>query len=258
MDALTQFNFRGEGIRTLTDEHGEPWFVLNDVCKVLDIANTRNVAERIDQDGVRKTDVIDSMGRTQQANAVNEPGLYEVIIRSNSPKAKPFKDWVLREVLPAIRKYGGYLTREATEAALADPDFIIKLATALKEERAKTAALTQQSEADRPKIIFAESVAASPDSILISELAKLLKQNGVETGGIRLYETLRSEGYLIRREGLDRNMPTQRAMELGLFEVRITAINNATDEPRIRKTVRVTGKGQQYFINRYAGKKDAA
>lgn len=136
MNDITIFNHLGNNIRVTTDEHGEPLFVLKDICDALRITNTRNVAGRLDEDGVRQADIIDNLGRKQKTNVITEAGLYEVIIRSDKPEAKAFRRWVTSEVLPSIRKRGGYLTPEATREALRDPDFIIQLAMDLKEERA--------------------------------------------------------------------------------------------------------------------------
>lgn len=150
MNDITIFNHLGNDIRVITDNQGEPLFVLKDVCDALDLGNNREVARRLDSDGVSTTDVIDNLGRKQQTNVVTEAGLYEVIFMSRKPEAKAFKRWVTHEVLPSIRKRGGYLTPEATREALRDPDFIIQLATDLKEERAARAKAEAEVEAQRP------------------------------------------------------------------------------------------------------------
>ena len=161
MNDITIFNHLGNNIRVITDNQGEPLFVLNDICDALGITNTRNVAGRLDGDCVRQADVTDNLGRSRQTNVVNEAGLYEVIIRSDKPEAAQFRRWVTSEVLPSIRKRGGYLTPEAVKQALRDPDFIIQLATDLKEERAKRAQLEAQAEANAPKVLFADAVASA-------------------------------------------------------------------------------------------------
>ena len=250
MTQLTPFQYGTHDVRVL-EVDGEPWFVLADLCKVLDLEQVSRVKARLDDGVTSITPISDSMGRTQQATIVSEAGMYEVVIRSDKPEAVAFRRWVTHEVLPSIRKRGGYLTPEATEAALTDPDFIIRLATDLKAERAKRAELELQAEADRPKVIFADAVTASHTSILVGDLAKLLRQNGVEVGAQRLFACLRRHGYLIRREGADWNMPTQRSMELGLFSVKETAITHSDGHVTISKTPKVTGKGQRYFVERF-------
>lgn len=234
-----------------------PWFVLKDVCQILGIGSPHKVFERLDEDERNQVPVIDSIGRKQETAVINESGLYNVILRSDKPEAKPFRKWVTSEVLPSIRKHGAYMTPETIEAAILNPDTIIKIATELKAEREKRQALEAQAEADKPKVLFADAVAAAQSSILVGELAKLLKQNGVDIGQNRLFKWLRDNGYLIRRKGNDFNMPTQRAMELGLFEIKETAISHADGHTSVSKTPKVTGKGQQYFVERFLGSKGA-
>ena len=180
---------------------------------------------------------------------INESGLYSLVLSSKLPTAKKFKRWVTSEVIPSIRKHGGYLTPDKVEELLINPDAVIKMLTAIKDEREARQAAEMQIEENRPKVLFADAVSASKQSILIGELAKLLKQNGVEIGQQRLFEWLRNKGYLIRRQGTDRNMPTQRAMELGMFEIKETTISHSDGHISINKTPKVTGKGQVYFIN---------
>ena len=166
--------------------------------------------------------------------------------------AKRFKHWVTSEVLPAIRKHGVY----AVDELLSNPEMAIKAFTALKVEREKNKALEADNQRMKPKEIFADAVATSHTSILIGDLAKLLKQNGVETGQKRFFEWLRENSYLIKRKGADWNMPTQKAMALGLFEVKESTVNNPDGSVRINKTTKVTGKGQQYFLNKFLGGTD--
>lgn len=241
------WNYESSEIRTIQKD-GEPWFVLADVCKVLEIARGTKVAERLEEDEVRQTSITDSLGRQQKAYIINESGLYAVILRSDKPQAKPFRKWVTSEVLPSIRKHGAYMTDNTLEQALTNPDFLIRLATELKTEKEKRLALEQQAEQDKPKVLFADSVTASSSSILIGELAKLIKQNGVDIGQRRLFEWMRANGYLIKRKGSEYNLPTQRSMEQGLMEIKETSVvhNGYTT---ISKTPKVTGKGQVYFIN---------
>lgn len=250
MAQVQPFNFNGANVRTLTDEQGEPWFVLKDVCAVLEIANPRNAAARIAEDdkGVR---VMDTPGGKQGVTAVNESGLYDVILDSRKPQAREFRRWVTSEVIPSIRKHGGYLTEQKIEDVLADPDTIIKLATDLKAERARRAELEAQQREDAPKVLFANAVATSKSEILVGDLAKILKGNGIDIGANRLFSWMRTNGFLINRKGTDWNMPTQRAMELGLFRVKETAITHSDGHVTVNKTPKVTGKGQQYFVERF-------
>ena len=181
---------------------------------------------------------------------INESGLYSLILSSKMPNAKMFKRWVTSEVLPSIRKHGLY----ATDELLNNPDIAIKAFTALKEEREKNILLQQDNERMKPKEIFADAVSASNTSILIGDLAKIIKQNGVDIGQKRMFSWMRENGYLIKRKGADWNSPTQKSMEMKLFEVKETAVTHADGHVSVNKTTKVTGKGQQYFINKFLGK----
>jgi anti-repressor protein len=182
---------------------------------------------------------------------VNEPGLYSLVLGSRKPEAKAFKRWITHDVIPAVRQHGAYMTPETIQQALGNPDFIIQLATQLKEAQAKSAALQQKIEADAPKVLFAESVTASESSMLIGEFAKILKQNGLDIGQNRLFHRLRSEGYLCSAHGDRYNSPTQKAMELGLFEIQEGTVLSPTGANIVTRTTRLSPKGQVYFINRY-------
>ncbi|MGI6649875.1 MAG: phage antirepressor [Bacillota bacterium] len=252
MNELQVFSYEGKEIRTI-QRNGETWWVLKDVCGVLGLSNARMIADRLDEDDVSLAYVTDSMGRRQQTNIVNESGLYNVILRSDKPEAKKFKRWVTHEVLPQIRRHGAYITTSKIEEIMNDPDSWIKLLTALKEERQEKARLQLQAAQDKPKVVFADAVSASDGTILIGELAKILKGNGIEIGQNRLFERLRQDGFLIKRKGTDYNAPTQKAMELGLFKVKETAITHSDGHVTISKTTKVTGKGQQYFVNYFLG-----
>ncbi len=252
MNELQVFSYEGKEIRTI-QRNGETWWVLKDVCGVLGLSNARMIADRLDEDDVSLAYVTDSMGRRQQTNIVNESGLYNVILRSDKPEAKKFKRWVTHEVLPQIRRHGAYITTSKIEEIMNDPDSWIKLLTALKEERQEKAQLQLQAAQDKPKVVFADAVSASDGTILIGELAKILKGNGIEIGQNRLFERLRQDGFLIKRKGTDYNAPTQKAMELGLFKVKETAITQSDGHVTISKTTKVTGKGQQYFVNYFLG-----
>ena len=246
MNELQIFNYNNNEVRTVQRD-GEPWFVLKDVCQVLGMSNPTMVADRLDEDERAKLD----LGRQGQSWVINESGLYNVILRSDKPEAKPFRKWVTSEILPTIRKHGMYATAETVEKMLSDPDAMIQVFTALKEERAARQALADKVEQDKPKVLFADSVAAASTSILVGELAKLLKQNGVDIGQNRLFRWMREQGYLISRKGADFNMPTQKSMELGLFEIKETAITHADGHTSVNKTPKVTGKGQQYFVEKF-------
>lgn len=248
MNELQIFNYNGNEVRTIQKD-GEPWWVLKDVCEVLDISQAVRVAERLDEDEVSQTHITDSLGRQQSTYIINESGLYNVILRSDKPEAKPFRKWVTSEVLPSIRKHGAYMTPQKIEEALLNPDTIIKLATNLKAEREKRMELERQAEKDKPLVTFANSVSVAKASILVGELAKLLKQNGIEMGQNRLFTWMRENGYLISRKGTDYNMPTQRSMEMELFEIKLTTISHGDGHTSLNKTPKVTGKGQIYFIN---------
>ena len=184
---------------------------------------------------------------------VNESGLYNVILRSDKPEAKPFRKWVTSKVLPSIRKHGAYMTPQKIEEVLLNPDTIIKLATELKAEQEKRVALESKVEQYKPLVAFANSVSVAKTSILVGELAKLLKQNGVDMGQNRLFAWMRENGYLISRKGTDYNMPTQRSMEMELFEIKESTISHGDGHTSISKTPKVTGKGQIYFINLFLG-----
>lgn len=252
MNELQVFSYEGKEVRTI-QRNGETWWVLKDVCGVLELSNARMIADRLDEDDVSLAYVTDSMGRQQQTNIVNESGLYNVILRSDKPEAKKFKRWVTHEVLPQIRRHGAYITTSKLEEIMNDPDSWIKLLTALKQERQEKERLQLQAAQDKPKVVFADAVSVSDGTILIGELAKILKGNGIEIGQNRLFERLRQDGFLIKRKGTDYNAPTQKAMELGLFKVKETAITHSDGHVTISKTTKVTGKGQQYFVNYFLG-----
>lgn len=248
MNDLQIFNNDQFGQVRVIERDGEPWFIAADVCKALEI--DRTATRRLDEDekGVYSTH---TPGGTQDVSIVNEPGLYALVLGSRKPEAKAFKRWITHDVIPAIRQHGAYMTPETIQQALGNPDFIIQLATQLKEAQAKSAALQQKIEADAPKVLFAESVTASESSMLIGEFAKILKQNGLDIGQNRLFHRLRSEGYLCSAHGDRYNSPTQKAMELGLFEIQEGTVLSPTGANIVTRTTRLSPKGQVYFINRY-------
>lgn len=250
MTDLQIFNSPEFGQIRTVEKDGEPWFVGKDVTAALGYSNTRDALDRhVDIDD--KNTVVNPDGNRGNPNMtiINESGLYSLVLSSKLPTAKKFKRWVTSEVIPSIRKHGAYMTPETLEAAILNPDTMIRLCTALKDEQDKRKALEVKMEEQKPKVLFAESVEAAKTSILIGELAKLLKQNGINIGQNRLFEWMRQNGYLIRRQGSDYNMPTQKSMELGLFEIKETTITHSDGHIHVSKTTKVTGKGQVYFVN---------
>lgn len=240
-------------VRTI-EENGAVLFCGSDVAKALGYSNPRDALSRHCR-GVVKRDTPTESG-TQEMSFIPESDLYRLVFSSKLPTAEKFTDWVTSEVLPTIRRHGMYATPDTVEKMLADPDTTIKLLETIKQERAARQALEVKAEADKPKVLFADAVSASHTSILIGDLAKILKQNGMDIGQNRLFQRLRDEGYLIR-DGERRNMPKQRYMDSGLFQIKETTINNPDGSIRVTRTVKVTGKGQQYFINRYLQKNPA-
>lgn len=249
MNDLQVFDFEQKSVRVVM-KGSEPWWVAKDVADILEFRDAANAIRLLDEDE-KGTQKVSTPGGEQEMSVINESGLYTLIMRSNKPEAKRFRKWVTSEVLPTIRKHGVYMTPQKIEEALTNPDFIIRLAQELKTEREKRTAFEAQTEADRPKVLFADSVTASQTSILIGDLAKLIRQNGYNIGQNRLFQWLRDNGYLVRRRGDSYNMPTQRSMELGLFEVLERTHNNPDGSIRVTKTPKATGKGQVYFVNRF-------
>lgn len=245
MDSNLQlFDFEGNQVRAL-EINDEPWFVATDVTKILNLSNTTVALSRLDEDERSKF----NLGRQGKANIVNEYGLYKLILASRKPSAKKFQRWVTHDVLPAIRKHGAYMTdRKAydithDQSGTALADLLQQAANQLKR---KDIQINQM----KPKALFADAVATSRNDILIGQLAKILKQNGYNTGQNRLFKWLRDHHYLCGK-GIRYNQPTQKAMELGLFKVKERTVNNPDGSSRITVTTKVTGRGQQYFINRF-------
>lgn len=245
MEALQVFKNAELGAVRVTAIDGEPWFVGKDVAEVLGYSNPQKaVRDHIDDEDKTLNESFTVNGT--QGVLINESGLYSLILSSKLPNAKAFKRWVTSEVLPSIRKHGLY----AKEELLDNPDIAIAAFKALKEEREARKALEAENKQMQPLALFAKSVSASDTSILIGDLAKLLKQNGYDTGQKRLFEELRQRGFLMKA-GSSRNLPTQKAMELGLFEVKESTINNHDGSVRVTKTTKITGKGQIYFVNKF-------
>ncbi|OAU76276.1 phage antirepressor [Lacticaseibacillus rhamnosus] len=252
MNELQEFNFQGNQLRTVLID-SEPFFVGKDAATAIGYKNFRDALKTHVKAKYKRESRITTPFGTQTMTVISEPGLYQLAGESKLPSAGPFQDWVYEQVLPSIRKHGAYMTPETIEKAIYNPDFIINLATQLKDEQAKTAALTADNETMKPKALFADAVATSHTSILIGDLAKLIRQNGVDIGQNRLFAWMREHGYLIG-SGERRNMPTQRAMDLELFDIKERTFQNPDGSVRITKTTKVTGKGQQYFINKFLQK----
>ncbi len=236
-------------IRTMTIDN-EPWFVGKDVAEVLGYTNPQKaVRDHIDDEDKTVNDLFSVNGT--KGILINESGLYSLILSSKLPKAKEFKRWVTSEVLPAIRKHGAYMTEQTLEQALTSPDFLIKLATELKTERAKRAELEAENIEMKPHAILGKAITTANTSILIGDFAKILRQNGVNIGAKRLFQWLREHGYLIRRKGSDWNMPTQKSMELKLFEIKESVHIDGNGCNIIARTPKITGRGQSYFVNKF-------
>jgi anti-repressor protein len=250
MSELQIFNFNGENIRTLTID-GEPYFVGKDVAEILGYKNaSKALADHVDSEDKLNNETLSSLGQ-RGGWLVNESGLYSLILSSKLPSAKKFKRWVTSEVLPAIRKHGAYMTDAKAfdvvnnKSGLAD--LLQQAADQLKRKDIQIAEM-------KPKALFADSVSASDSTILIGDLAKILKANGVDTGAKRLFQWLRDKSYLINRKGSDWNSPTQKSMNLGLFVIKESTHTQPDGTVRVTKTTKVTGKGQQYFVNKFLGK----
>lgn len=251
MTNITPFMHPAFGQLRTHEEDGRILFCGRDAAAALGYENpAKAIRDHCRQDGgPKRYPIIDRLGRQQEATFLTEGDLYRLIAHSKLPAAVQFEAWVFDEVLPTIRQRGGYLTPEAAEEALTDPDFIIRLATDLKRERAARAELEARAVADRPKVLFADAVSTSSSEILVGDLAKILRGNGIPVGANRLFAWLRNNGFLIRRDGSDWNMPTQKSMELELFRVKETAVVHSDGHTSLSKTPKVTGKGQQYFID---------
>lgn len=247
------FNFKGQPVRTVSI-NDEPYFVGKDVATILGYKKPENAIANHVEDEDKTTTLIQGTGSNYKSKSViiNESGLYSLILSSNLPQAKEFKHWVTSEVLPAIHKHGAYMTPQTIEKALLNPDTIINLATQLKEEQQKRKQLQEENEVMKPKALFADAVTTSKSAILVGQLAKILKQNGIEIGQNRLFAWLRENGYLGKR-GSNRNVPTQKSVAMGLFKTKETAVTHADGHTTVQITTKVTGKGQQYFINKFLG-----
>lgn len=244
---IQQFYFNNAALRTLTDEAGEPWLVAKDVCDILEISNPSDALKRLDDDERSRF----NLGRQGETNIVNEAGLYSLVLGSRKPEAHEFKRWVTHEVLPQIRKTGGYIpTTDVDDDMTILAKAVMIGQRTMEAQKQRIAAQESHIKELEPKARFADAVAASDGTCLIGELAKMLRQNGLDIGQNRLFEILRQDGYL-GKTGSNRNVPTQKAMDLGLFRIKETAVTHSDGHVTINRTAKVTGKGQIYFIKRY-------
>lgn len=257
MNNIQIFNSPDFGqIRTI-QQKGEPWFVGKDVADILGYSNSsKAIPQHVDEEDRRKQNLPTAQnGKLVAASwLINESGLYSLILSSKMPKAKEFKRWVTSEVIPAIRKTGGYIagSENMTDAEIMAKAVLVAQST-IQQRDQRIKELEGDVAAAKPKVLFADAVSASDSTILIGDLAKILKQNGHPIGQKRLFNWMREQGYLIKRQGADYNSPTQRAMEMGLFKIKETAISHSDGHVSVSKTTKVTGKGQQYFINKFCG-----
>lgn len=241
---IQKFDFKGASLRTLTDKAGEPWFVAKDVCDILGHSNVSMALDRLDDDERSKF----NLGRQGETNIVNEAGLYVLVLGSRKPEAHEFQRWVTHEVLPSIRKHGGYMAGQERmtpeQMALASMRWL----QSKVDEQAK------QLKAQEGKVLFANAVETARTSILVGDFAKILKSNGIDIGPRRLFAWLREHGWLIKAKGSSWNMPTQKAMDLHLFEIKETTISHSDGHTTINKTPKMTGKGQTYFAKLFLAK----
>ena len=256
MTDLQIFNSPEFGAIRTIEKDGEPWFVGKDVATALGYEKPTDAVRKHTDMEDRGISKMETPSGIQEMTIINESGLYSLVLSSKLPTAKKFKRWVTNEVTPSIRKHGAYMTPETLEKVLLSPDTLMQLAQNLKDEQEKRKALEAQIESQKPAVLFTGAVETSKTSILIGELAKMLKQNGINIGQNRLFAWMREKGYLIKRKGTDYNMPTQRSMDMGLFEIKETTINNPDGSIKISKTPKVTGKGQVYFINLFLNKEE--
>nr|WGD92794.1 phage antirepressor [Bacillus subtilis] len=250
------FNYQDQQVRTVVKD-GQPWFVAKDVCNVLNHSNHKVAASRLDEDEVSKVYLTDSLGRYQKTTVVNEAGLYSLILTSNKPEAKQFKRWITHEVIPTIRKTGGYVANDELFIQIYLPQADENTKSLFKTTLHTMKEQSKQIETMKPKVIFAEAVESSESSVLVGELAKIIQQNGVDIGPNKLFQWLRDNGYLIRKKGESFNLPTQRSMDMGLFEIKKRTVNNLDGSIRTTRTPKVTGKGQIYFVNKFMSSQSA-
>lgn len=253
---ITRFDFHGATVRVLTDEHNETWFVGKDVATILGYKDTFDALKKhVDKEDKQNRQNA-SFDSPRGMTLINESGLYSLILSSKLPQAREFKHWVTSEVLPSIRKHGGYM---AGQEAMSPEQMLAAsmrwLESRIAEQQGQIASQQAQLDAQAPKVLFADAVSTSKRCILVGELAKILRQNGVDMGEKRLFAWLREHGYLMQRNGV-RNFPTQHSMDLGLFQVKETPIVHSDGHTTLSVTTKVTPKGQQYFIQKFLGHKE--
>lgn len=253
MQEIKIFNNPSFGNVRVAGSENNPLFCLADVCKALDLQPSA-VMRRLDDGVISNNPITDNLGRQQVANFVNEDGLYDVILDSRKPEAKQFRKWITSEVLPTIRKHGAYMTVNIIEKTLSDPDYLIQLATTLKQERQQRIEAERKVAAAQPAVTFTQAVSGSASSCLIGELAKLINQNGYPIGERRLFKWLRENGYL-GTKGERYNIPNQRYIEQGLFELKKGTRSGNNGVMRTTITSKVTGKGQVYFVSKFLTEK---
>ena len=251
MNELQIFKSHEFGEIRTTIQNGEPWFVAADVCKALVIKNNRDAINRLDNDEKNTVALTDGNRGNPNTTIVNEAGLYSLVLGSRKPEAKAFKRWITHEVLPTIRRTGGYVNSAEAFIGHYLPHADESTRTMFRAQLKAIEELNAKIEADKPKVLFADAVSSSDTTILVGEMAKILKQNGVNIGQKRFFEWLRQNGYLIKRKGSEWNMPTQRSMELGLFEIKESTHLDGNGCNVTTKTPKITGKGQQYFIGEF-------
>ena len=245
MTDIQIFNSDFGQVRTI-NRNGEPWFVAADVCAALEIDRTQTRRLDDDEKGVYSTQ---TLGGEQEVSIVNESGLYALVLGSRKPEAKAFKRWITHEVIPTIRKTGGYVANDELFVKTYLPNADEATAALFRSTLEAVRSLNARIEADKPKVLFASAVETSHTSILVGELAKLIRQNGVEIGQNRLFQWMRENGFIMR----SKNLPTQYSMERKLMEVKERTITNPDGSVRITQTTLITGKGQTYFVNRLLG-----
>ena len=251
---IQKFDFKGAPLRTLTDKAEEPWFVAKDVCDILG-TDTRDLHKILESDEITNVDSIHIAQNGGKAPLIiSEPGLYRLVMKSRKPEAKEFQRWGTHKVLPQIRKTGGYIPTSESDS---DEDIMARAVLVaqktIERKNQQLQAKDTQIKMLEPKARFADAVAASDGTCLVGELAKMLRQNGMDIGQNRLFRLLQADGYL-GKSGSNRNVPTQRAMDLGLFRIKETTVTHADGHTTVSRTPKVTGRGQRYFIDRYWGR----
>lgn len=250
-DEIRKFDFKGAALRTLTDGTGEPWFIAKDVCDILEI-DTNHLSESLESDEMNTLRITEGNTRgNPNKTIISEPGLYRLIMRSRKPEAREFQRWVTHEVLPRIRRTGGYIPTSESDS---DEDIMARAVLVaqktIERKNRQLQAKDAQIKVLEPKARFADAVAASDGTCLVGELEKMLRQNGLDIGQNRLFRLLREDGFL-GKSGSNTNVPTQKAMELGLFRIKETVIAHSDGHTTVSRTPKVTGKGQAYFVRRY-------